>query len=51
MTDGKNFYHEPINNLIKQYGDVRKISAGHAYDYATECLLDYARHISKTTTD
>ena len=40
MTDGKNFYHEPINNLIKQYGDVRKISAGHAYDYATECLLD-----------
>ena len=24
MTDGKNFYDEPINNLIKQYDDVRK---------------------------
>ena len=26
--DGRNFYDQPINNLIKQYDKVRKVSAG-----------------------
>ena len=26
--DGRNFYDQPINNLIKQYDEVRKISIG-----------------------
>ena len=41
LIDGKSFYDQPINDLIKQY-DVRKVSAGHYDDYTTGCLLDYA---------
>ena len=26
--DGKNFYDQPINDWIKQYDEIRKISAG-----------------------
>ena len=39
--DGKNFYDQPINDLIKQYDEVRKISTGQGDDYTTGCLLDY----------
>ena len=39
--DGRNFYDQPINDLIKQY-DVRKISTGQGDDYTTGCLLDFA---------
>ena len=42
MIDGKNFYDQPINDLIKQYYKVRKVSTGHGDDYTTGCLLDYA---------
>ena len=42
MIDGRNFYDQPINDLIKQYGEVRKVSIGQGDDYATGCLLDYA---------
>ena len=40
--DGRNFYDQPINDLIKQYDEVRKISTGQGDDYATGCLLDFA---------
>ena len=40
--DGRNFYDQPINDLIKQYDGVRKISTGHRDDYTTGCLLDFA---------
>ena len=36
MIDGRNFYDQPINDLIKQY------KTGHDDDYITGCLLDYA---------
>ena len=39
--DGRNFYDQPINNLIKQYEEVRKISTGQGDDHGTGCLLDY----------
>ena len=39
--DGRNFYDQPINDLIKQYDEVRKISTGQGDDYTTGCLLDY----------
>ena len=42
MIDGRNFYHQPINDLIKQCDEVRKVSAGQGDDYTTGCLLDYA---------
>ena len=40
--DGRNFYDQPINDLIKQYDEVRKISTGKGDDYTTGCLLDFA---------
>ena len=45
--DGRNFYGQSINNqeindLIKQYDELRKISTGQGDDYTTGCLLDFA---------
>ena len=40
--DGRNFYDQPINDLITQYDEVRKISTGQSDDYTTGCLLDFA---------
>ena len=40
--DVRNFYDQPINNSIKQYGEVRKISTGQDDDYTTGFLLDYS---------
>ena len=38
----RNFYDQPINDLTKQYDEVRKVSAGYGDDYTTGCFLDYA---------
>ena len=40
--DGRNFYDQPINDLIKQYDEIRKVSIGQGDDYTTSCLLDFA---------
>ena len=40
--DGRNFYDQAINDSIKQYDEVRKISTGQGDDYTTGCLLDFA---------
>ena len=40
--DGRNFYDQPINDLIKQYDEVRKISTGKGDDYTAGCLLDFS---------
>ena len=39
--DGRNFYDQLINDSIKQYDKVRKVSTGQGDDYTTGCLLDY----------
>ena len=39
--DGKNIYDQPINDSIKQYDEIRKISTGQGDDYTTGCLLDF----------
>ena len=39
--DGRNFYDQPINDLIKQYDELRKVSTGQGDDYPTGCLLDF----------
>ena len=41
LIDGKNFYDQPINDLVKQYDEIRNIATGQGDDYTTECLLDY----------
>ena len=40
--DGRNFYEKPINDSIKQYNEIRKISTGKGDDYTTGCLLDFS---------
>ena len=42
MIDGKNFFDQPINNIIKTYENIRKITIGQGDDYATGCLLHYS---------
>ena len=39
--DGRNFYDQPINDSIKQYDEVRKISTGKGDDCTTGFLLDF----------
>ena len=41
MIDRNKFYEQPINDFIKQYNEVRKVSTGQGDDYTTGCLLDY----------
>ena len=40
--DGRNFYDQPINDSIKQYDEIRKISTGKSDYYTIGCLLDFA---------
>ena len=40
--DGRKFYDQPINDSIKQYDELRKVSTGQGDDYTTDCLLDFA---------
>ena len=42
MIDGRNSYDQPINDLIKQYDEVGKVSTGQSDGYTTRCFLDYA---------
>ena len=47
--DGRNFYDQSIDDLIKQCDEVRKISTGQSDDYTTGCLLDFACFEKKNT--
>ena len=40
--DGRNFYDQAVNDSIKRYDEIRKISTGQGDDYTTGCLLDFA---------
>ena len=41
LIDSRNFYDQPINNLIKHYGEIRKAATGQGEDCTIGCLLDY----------
>ena len=41
LIDGRNFYDQPINDLVKQYDNIRKAATGQGDNYITWCLLDY----------
>ena len=41
LIDGRNFYGQPTNDLIKQYDEIRKTATGKGDSYTTGCLLDY----------
>ena len=40
LIDQRNFYEQSINDLIKQYDEVRQVSTGKGNDYTTGYLLD-----------
>ena len=40
--DDRNFYDQLINDSIKQYDEVRKMTTGPGDDYTTGCLLNFA---------
>ena len=44
LTDGRNFYDQPINDQIKKYDEIRKIATGKGHDYTTGCLLYLRDH-------
>ena len=39
--DGRNFFHQPMNDDIKTYENIFKNAAGHRDDYITGYLSDY----------
>ena len=39
--DGKNFYDQPINDSVKQYDEIRKISTGQDDDYTTGLFVGF----------
>ena len=41
VINGRNFYDQAINDLIKVYDEIRKSGTGQGDDYTTGCLLDY----------
>ena len=41
MTDGRNFFDEPVKTNLRAYENIWKIATGQGDDYATGCLLDY----------
>ena len=41
LIDGRSFYDQPINDLVKQYSKIRKTATGQEDDYITGCSLDY----------
>ena len=42
MIDGRNFFDQPINSMIKTYENIRGIATGQGDDYTIGCLLDYS---------
>ena len=40
--DGRNFCGQSINDSIKQYDEISKISTGQGGNYTNGCLLDFA---------
>ena len=45
--DGRNFYDQAINDSVKQYDEIRKISTGQGDDYTTGCVLNFAYFLKK----
>ena len=37
LTDGRNFYDQQINDLLKQYDEVRKVSTGKGDNHTAGC--------------
>ena len=40
MIDGRIFFDQPVNNNLRTYDNIRKITTGQGDDYTIGCLLD-----------
>ena len=41
ITDGRNFYDNPVENDIEKYRELKKVMIGKGEDYTAGSLLDY----------
>ena len=41
MTDGQDFFNQPVKSDIRSNDTIPKIATGHGDDYKTGYLLDY----------
>ena len=41
MTDGQNFFDQPVKSNLRIYDNIQKITTGQKDDYRSSCLLDY----------
>ena len=41
VTDGRNFFNQPVKNNLITYDNIRKIATGQWDDYTIDCPLDY----------
>ena len=41
MTDGQNFFDQPMRNNLITYDNIWKVATGQGDDYTTGCFLDY----------
>ena len=41
MSDGINFFDQPVKNDLRTYGNIKKIANGQGDDCTTGCLLDF----------
>ena len=39
MTDGQNFFDQPVKNDLRTYNKIWKFATGQGDDYTTGCLL------------
>ena len=54
LINGRNIYDQLINDLLKQYDEIRKTATGQGVDYTTGCLLDcqyFKDHYQLITVD
>ena len=54
MSDGRNFFDQPVDNDIKTYESIWKITTGQGDDYTIGCLLEYSyfkKHYKMIATD
>ena len=47
MTDGKNFFDQPVKTDIRLYDNIQKIATDQGNDYTTGCVLDYYHYFNK----
>ena len=41
MTDGKNFFDQPVKKNLRRYENIRKMATGEGDDNTTGFLIDY----------